>query len=296
MTKEIIKKTAILIDSIIGEGIKQYNKAFARKPATGINTTARSERVTVSLTSYGRRVASVLPVTVLSLMRQTYKPDTVVLWLDRDHWNSDNTPDSLKRLQEAGLTIKYCEDLKSYKKYVTAIEEYPDDLIITTDDDFYYSADFVERLMQAHAASPDEIHTHRAHRPTFNDDGSLKLYNDWGLLVYDTNESPLFATTGGGCLFKRSQLYKDITDRNLFSALCPMADDVWFYFMSVLNGTRINVLPHKKHTMIPLDNFYQLTHKNASLSAVNCGESYNDVQIRNVMKHYGLTTADLMLR
>lgn len=294
MANEIIKKTGILIDSIIGESIKQYCKAFVQTTACGINTATRKERVVVSVTSYGRRVESVLPVVILSLLRQTYKPDAVVLWLDKEHWNSQNLPARLSLLREAGLTINFCEDLKSYKKYVPALEFYPDDLIITVDDDFYYSSDFVERLVKAHETSPDTIHTHRAHRPTFTRDGNLKPYNKWDLLVYDTCESPLFCTTGGGCIFKKAFLHGDVTNRSLFPALCPTADDVWFYFMSVLGGTKVNVLKKKAYNMIPLDNFYQLTHKGTSLSSVNCGESYNDVQIKNVMEHYDISPADLM--
>ena len=65
----------------------------------------RKEKVIVSLTSYGRRVGEILPFTVISLLRQTYKPDLVLLWLDDEHWNDGNLPFILKRLKKKGLTI-----------------------------------------------------------------------------------------------------------------------------------------------------------------------------------------------
>ena len=55
------------------------------------------------MTSYGRRVAAVLPYTIISLLRQTYKPDRIVLWLDDEHWNDNNLPALLKRLKAHAL-------------------------------------------------------------------------------------------------------------------------------------------------------------------------------------------------
>lgn len=295
---DIIRKTGIFCDSVLGECVKAYLRVRGLGGSgCGINGAApRKERVIVSLTSYGRRVTSVLPFTIHSLLRQKMKPDMVILWLDRDNWNEENIPQSLRKLQRSGLTINFCDDLRSYKKHVPALEAYPDDIVITVDDDFYYSSDFVGRLVDAYRADPTKIYTHRAHRPLFDADGNLKPYNDWQMLIHGTAESPVFATTGGGCLFRRGLLHADATDAGLFREMCPMADDVWFYFMSVLRGTPTVVLPFRPYTMIPLDNFYQITHKGTSLASVNCKESYNDTQIKNVMKHYGISPADLVLR
>ena len=291
---DLLRKSDILADSILGEIIKAYIRLFAKDIRPGINTSVeREERIIISLTSYGRRVGTVLPFAVRSLLCQTVKPDMVILWLDRDNWGENNIPGSLERLRKAGLTIRFCEDLRSYKKHVPALEQYPDDIIITVDDDFYYSHDFVERLIKSYKSAPGHIHTHRAHRPLLTADGRLRPYNDWNMLIHGTDKSPVFATTGGGCLMKRAMLHDDAIRHELFRQLCPMADDVWFYFMAVLKKTPTTVLKKKPYTMIPLDNFYQLTHKGANLSCVNCKESYNDIQIKNVMSHYGISPEDL---
>ena len=78
-------------------------------------------------------------------------------------------------------------------------------------------------------------------------------------------------------------------------SLSPKADDVWFYFMEKLAKTECYVLPYDGQVIIPLDAFFQHFHKGASLASLNCRESQNDVQIRNVMKHYNLTDSDLKL-
>lgn len=291
------RKILIFIVSLIGEIIKCYNKtSVAFRSIRGVNASEkRPEKVVVSLTSYGIRVTRTLPSTLISLLKQSYKPDVVVLWLDRDEWNECSVPNALKQLREKGVTIRFCENLYSFKKHIPTLEAYPDDIIITVDDDFYYPSNFIKKLMDEYKRNPERIYTHRAHRPTFSENGDLMPYSCWDMLVSDSCESPLFATTGGGCLYKKSFLYKDVCNRNLFQRLCPKADDVWMYFMGVLNGTPTMVLKNNHFSMIPLDVFYQLTHKDSNLYAVNVKKSYNDVQIEQVMEYYNLKPTDLVL-
>lgn len=261
-----------------------------------LNTTnKRSCQVVVSLTSYGRRVSAVLPYTIVSLLRQTYKPDVVVLWLDYDNWNDDNLPKSLKKLQKKGLTIRYCEDLKSYKKLIPALETYPDALIITVDDDIYYKRNMVERLVKAYEDDSRFIYSHRAHEIKFAPNGDLLPYNSWEEEISGFSGRFVFPTSGGGCLYKRQLLYKDICNKELFMNLAPKADDVWFYFMEVMQNTSCKVLPYKGYIYIPLDAFYQHFHQGSSLASTNCNELQNDVQIKAVMEYYGLMAKDLKI-
>lgn len=288
-------KLRILFFAIWGELLKLYYKVGLGSIPYGLNRQEeRKEKVTVSLTSYGRRVTEVLPYTVISLLRQTFKPDRIILWLDDEHWYEDNLPASLNRLKAHGLTIKYCADIKSYKKLIPTLEAYPDDIIITCDDDIYYRKNMVERLVAAYQKDSAHIYTHRAHRITFTNDGIVEPYNDWEMEIFGVGGRSIFPTGGGGCLYKRSLLYPDICDEELFMRLAPKADDVWFYFMELMQGTECVVLPDEGYVYILLDVFYQHFHKEASLSATNCKESQNDVQIRNVMKYYNLVGSDLM--
>lgn len=294
--KKLYNKIRITLLSVLGCLMKIYiNVFFEKNLGYGVNTTEKRKRkVIVSLTSYGRRVQDILPYTIYSLLRQDYKPDAVILWLDNDNWNSTNIPLKLKLLQSKGLTIRFCKDLKSYKKHIFSLTEFPDDIIITTDDDFYYSRNFIKRLVEAYEKDHNRIYTHRAHRPTFSN-GIMTPYDKWEKLVYNKTDYPLFPTTGGGCMFQKRLLYQDVLKEELFIKLCPTADDVWFYFMTILQHTPITVLPFKEFTMIPLDTFYQLSHKNSSLQHQNRGTlSLNDKQINQMMEHYRLTPKDLL--
>ena len=65
--------------------------------------------------------------TLYSLLNQTVKPDEVVLWLAKEQFpnGNDDIPPAVLDLQKNGLTIKWCEDLRSYKKLIPSLKEYP---------------------------------------------------------------------------------------------------------------------------------------------------------------------------
>lgn len=282
-------KVKILYDSLLGEWLKIYYSVFGKLFHYGINTSKnRKDKVIVSLTSYGRRVTSVLPYTIMSLLRQKYKPDMIILWLDEDNWNDENIPKSLKRLQKYGLTIKFCKDIKSYKKLIPTLLEYPMDIIITCDDDLYYKPTVIKDLVNAYYKNPSNIFVLNAHIIRFDNSGRILPYNKWTMDVRDKMGRYVFPTGGSGCLYRKNLLYQDVSNDELFMKLAPQADDVWFFFMAFLKGTIASVLPDRGRRYLPLDNFYQYFHKNANLSSANVKENQNDVQIKSVMAHYGI--------
>lgn len=71
----------------------------------------------MSLTSYPKRI-NVVWITIETLLQQTVKPDEVILWLaDSQFKEIEELPEELKVLQKRGLIIRFCDDLKSHKKY-----------------------------------------------------------------------------------------------------------------------------------------------------------------------------------
>lgn len=251
-----------------------------------------NHRLIVSLTSYGRRVYSVY-YTIISLLRQTQKPDMIILWLDDENWSAEKLPKSLKRLCKYGLTIKYCKDIKSYKKLIPTLQQYPDALIVTCDDDIYYRKDMVERLVAAYTKDPTKIYAHRAHLVSFDNLGSLQSYNFWPEEISDRKGKQVFPTSGGGTLYTKKLLYKDMCNEKLFTLLAPKADDVWNYFMGLLQHTENVVLPYKGYIYLPLDVFYQFFHRSSNLAYENYNECMNDVQIKAIMDYYNLTENEL---
>ena len=85
----------------------------------------KNGRYIVSFTSFPARINNVWLV-VESILRQTQKPDMIILWLSKKQFSSlDVLPKSLLNLQKRGLTIKLKdEDFRSHKKYYYFLKEY----------------------------------------------------------------------------------------------------------------------------------------------------------------------------
>ena len=57
-------------------------------PRLSPDINCRNEEIVVSLTSFGRRVSqNVVYYTIISILKQTVKPNRIILWLDKDKWN-----------------------------------------------------------------------------------------------------------------------------------------------------------------------------------------------------------------
>ena len=243
-------------------------------------------RVIVSLTSYGRRVSHTLKYPVMSMLVQTKRPDKIVVWLDDDNYSEFNLPSSLRKFIKYGVEVCFCSDIRSYKKLVPSLGKYPDDIIITIDDDLIYRRKTLECLLAKHKEYPDSIICTSGHVPVFDANGLLP-YKEWQMYLNRTDSKLVFPLGGTGTLYPPHSLYKDTTNSSLFMNLSPKADDVWFWIMALLNGRMVRLAesgPMFRH----LDLLYQFTHKQSSLMEDNVGGNMNDIQITAVFSHYGI--------
>lgn len=254
----------------------------------GLNKIPRTPQVVVSLTSYGRRVNKVVPYVLVSLLRQTMKPDRIVLWLDDEHWNDDNIPQSLKQLRECGIEIRFCADLRSYKKLLPSLALCPEDVVITVDDDIYYSPYLVERMYESYKKNPGNVHCIVAHEPLLDAEGHLLPYDDWRMDVKKSLTGRLYPVGCGGVLYPPKSLYKDVTDYEIAARLAPAADDIWFWAMALVNGTGHRLVDYTGCTNYTLDSIYQYFHSDSALTHQNVKEKRNDKQLKAVCVHYHL--------
>ena len=70
----------------------------------------------------------------------------------------------------------------------------------------------------------------------------------------------------------------------MFKELAPSADDIWFWAMTVLNGTKIRIPTAAQSNLIYIDIDAQFNGEN--LSTKNIGQGKNDVQLRRIFEHY----------
>jgi hypothetical protein len=196
----------------------------------------------VSLTSYPARFGT-LHFTLACLLDQSVQPDRVILWIAREDMHQLGR--EMRELERRGLEIRDCDDLRSFKKLVPALEEFPDAFIATADDDVYYRRNWLEELVEGVRASPETITCHRAHRIRKMASGEFAPYLEWEFDVQDHGarapSSDIVATGVGGILYPPHSLDPRVTDRSLFQRLCADGDDLWFYWCARMSGT-----PHKK--------------------------------------------------
>lgn len=240
----------------------------------------------VSLTSYGNKL-QLLYLTIESLFHQTIKPNRIIVWLDETKYSDINSlPMTLLSQKKRGLEIRLCKDVRSYTKLVPAVENFPDSVIITVDDDILYPVDFVERLVKAYNQDSSKVYFYRGHAVMFRSDGKPAPYIEW--VKKGANGSSIYNLPTGvsGVLYPPHCFHEDILNSKLFLDLCPYADDVWFKAMTMLKGVECQHIPtpHFDKLFIPLD----IDEEN-SLQNKNVINGGNDIQIKKVFDYYNIT-------
>ena len=242
--------------------------------------------VVVSLTSYGKRL-DIVHLTILSLMRQSVRPDRIILWLDVV--GPDALPDSLKRLEGYGLDIRCgCENLKGHKKYFWALREFADSCVITVDDDVMYPGDTVESLVAAHRRYPDAVVARRVNRMVAAD-GGLAPYAEWEFGWHD-DDSPrddLLATGVGGVLYPPHCFNDQAFDLGPIANTGLGNDDLWLKANEIVEGRKV--------AWAPCDRIhpYQIASgQDAGLCVTNVRGGGNDGSILAIERALGVSFAD----
>jgi hypothetical protein len=236
-----------------------------------------SPRFIVSLTSYGKRVGTKAPIAIMSILQQSYKPDMIVLWLA----HGTKVPKSLKKLQGYGLEIKYCDDLRSYKKLIPSLIEFPADVIITADDDICYREDWLEKLRTAYIPAPHKIHCHAAHEVCVDKDKNILPYKEWRKYIRKIERSErIFPVGAGGILYPPNIFKDDIMDADRFQRLSPFADDIWFWAMAKCSGVEHSIVDN------PINNPDHVGIDDDGLAEVNVTQGKNDDQLKAVISEY----------
>lgn len=260
---------------------KRWNRLSRKSGFSGVSNEKREQELIVSLTTYPARIQYIHTV-IESLMMQTTKPNKIILWLANEQFPEREVglPEDLLSLKRYGLTIDWCNDIRSYKKLIPTIKKYPDAVIITADDDMYYHPKMVQRLYDEFLKKPNYIHCHRV----------TKFYMHNGKFEttaggYDIYKHPSYLhklTGGSGSCYPPQSLPPDMTDESLFMRLAPTNDDIWFWLMGVLAGLRCNVVKHSYPAL-----YFVEGSQTEALNYVNDrGEKLFWKQFKNILDYY----------
>lgn len=242
----------------------------------------QKEDVIVSFTSFPARIENVWQV-VECMLRQTVLPNKILLWLSQDQFpNKQSLPAKLISLQNDIFEIRFVSgDIRSHKKYLYTCIDYPDSFIILIDDDIYYPSTMIEKMLEERKKTGKVICQYGFKIRT-NSRGDIEPYETWNEVYNTIGGDEFFFGSGGGVLFRPSELYADLTDINLATKLTPFADDVWLNAMVRL--ARKETIKIKKGLFLPLIQNSQ----NTNLYSINIKYG-NDEQIAAVNSYYEKT-------
>jgi hypothetical protein len=256
------------------------NSAFMRR-SPGVPSGLYAPLI-VSLTSYPARF-STLHLTLKCLLLQTVRADRVILWIA--HADRVALTPAILKLQDDGLELMYCDDLRSYKKIIPTLMRFPDCFIVTADDDLYYWPTWLQELLMSYRGSPDEVVCHRAHRIGLGENELPIRYALWEQETRKLEGSPLnFPTSGGGVLYPPRIFHPSVLNIQAFEELCPNADDVWLYWMMRKAGAHAR----KIGAVRPL--ICWSASQSVGLLHKNVAEDGNDQNISNLISTFGWPT------
>lgn len=256
-----------------------------RAPAVLINqrSAGLDHEIVVSLTTYPPRIG-IVGQAIRSILRQSVRPDRVVLNLFTGDFPERRLPHRLTRLTSDGLEIHWCDiNERSHMKLLPALRRFPSAAVITVDDDTLYPPRLLEHLLIAHCRDSNAVWTARGREIGYSEDGRLAPYNSWRLASPATACDLVFPTGVGGVLYPSGALSPIALDTELALALCPTADDVWFKAMSSLASTSSRVInyPHPAPLMV-------WGSQTTQLMATNVDNKANDAQLARTSEYFAL--------
>lgn len=206
-----------------------------------------SPEVVVSMTSFPAAI-QYAEKAILSLLQGSVIPDRLILYLTFSQFEDKIIPEPLTRLQEQYPVFEirnYDTDIRSYRKLIPALSDFPGAIIVTVDDDVEYHRNMLRDLLRLHSRIPDAVLAHRAKRILPSKPyRSWKKYRWYDFVFKRIHKSFLNLQTGvGGVLYPPDSLKKDMMNPALFTKIAPTTDDIWFWAAGVANGYPVIPVP-----------------------------------------------------
>lgn len=254
------------------------------------NTNPQNMNVVVSLTSYPKRKRQ-LYYCLRSLLNQSVRPYETILWLAYEQYpNGIQSVDKrIVELQQYGLRIEFCNDMRSYKKILPTLSLYKDKIIVTADDDTLYPESWLNKLIKTHEEYPDCVCCYRAHEMTFaHDDYGIKInkYGSWNSGSKDVKgpSLKLMPVGVGGVLYPLHYFDGVDTDYSTIHDLAPSSDDLWLKFVGLKKCIRaVKVLTNN------VEWFFVLGSQDSALTNENVIHGNgNDLAVERLSEYFGI--------
>lgn len=274
---------------------KEVEKAIEALPPNMLVRKNNASDVVVSLTSHKRRILDSAPYAIYSMFTQTILPNRIVLFINKEHWTNDNLPPLIKRLMISGLEVEFCEDVRSHTKLIPALQKFPDNPIITIDDDIYYNEKTIEELVSAYEKSNKKtVICHQGCYPQKRN-GKFLPYSDWETSKYkgrDKTKTSLTVSAYGvsGVIYPPKVFPDEVFNKEVFLKIAPHTDDIWFWIMQYKSGIKVEIIENSSQEENISVNYAEYINPDGSLALYfeNCFNGRNDKELKALLEYYGI--------
>ena len=135
-----------------------------------MNKSTDQKRIIVSLTSFPQAIPYAVQA-IRSILAGSLLPDKIVLYLDTQKFPESILPQELEALKAECpiFEVRFDEaEIRSYKKLIPALRDFPNDIIVTIDDDIHYHPNMLFKLVRLHKQLPNAIIAHRVRKINLN--------------------------------------------------------------------------------------------------------------------------------
>lgn len=204
------------------------------------------QKVIVSLTSFPAAIPYAVQA-IQSILKGSVLPDKIVLYLTFSQFEK-GLPQTLLDLSKNNPILEirdYNKDIRSYRKLIPALLDFPNAIIVTIDDDVAYHKNMLRDLLRLHAQIPKAVLAHRAKKIKLGSPyRQWRKYRWYHFLFKRIHWNYLNIQTGvGGVLYPPGALKTEMLKTELFTQIAPTTDDIWFWAAGVANGYPVIPVP-----------------------------------------------------
>lgn len=247
----------------------------------------KGKQVVVSMTSFPAAIAYA-EMAIRSLLQGSVLPDKLVLYLTFAQFKEGVLPDSLMRLSKDNPIFEirnYEQDIRSYRKLIPALIDFPDAIIVTVDDDVHYHKNMLKRLLNLHDRIPNAVLAHRAKR--IKKDLPYKKWKKfrwYHFLFKQIHVNFTTMPTGvAGVLYPPHSLHPEMLDPALFTEIAPTSDDIWFWAAAARNNVPVVPVPFGQNKPHGVGKPKSLELKQTNFKS---GEDKNVLALKKIIERY----------
>ena len=252
-----------------------------------MNKHSQHGNIIVSLTSFPEAIPYAVKA-IRSILSGSLLPDKIVLYLDTQKFPEKILPAELEVLKKEApiLDIRFdAAEIRSYKKLIPALRDFPNDIIITIDDDIHYHPDMLSELVGLHKKIPNAIIAHRVRKANLNTPYRKWRKYKWYDFIFKKYHFTHFAlqTGVGGVLYPPHSLDEKMLDSTVFMKIAPTVDDIWFWVAAISKGTYVVPVPGWHHKLIEIGKPQKFSLKTINLKP---GDDKNREALKKILEYY----------